>query len=83
MTNVSALAHYRMGRGITMRWIAKQASMSPVTVQKIERGEAVLKINCAKYFRAIGADFLDPATWPPGVQIIDDGVLVRISSHHE
>lgn len=76
----SVLVKCRLDKGIGYKEIAQLAGLGQASIGKIERGEAVKRTTMRKYLQAYGIDLADRSTWPQGLQIIDKGVNVHISS---
>ncbi len=79
-TKINVIRKYRMNKGLSWRGVEKLAHIAYQSVLRLERGEPVFRLTAAKYFAALDLDLNDSETWPAGLNIIDAGDRIIVSS---
>lgn len=75
---MSELEKYRLEQGDPILKYARKVGLSRASVYKVERGQFVNRAFVARYLRGLGIDLRNQASFPPGLQIIDEGATLQV-----
>jgi hypothetical protein len=76
--NPSDLTKWRLNQGVETGLLVTKTGLSQPTINRIERGIAVGRVQVKQYLLFWGGDFDNLKMFPMQLQIIDAGAAVRI-----